>query len=350
MKQRIKKIYNISILLIGVALLIYLCVSENGLFDLAGHIGTLHAGWLTLAAAGTLGELLLDALLIYWFTRLTDRRYPLRYALRSGMTGHFYSAITPFQTGGQPMQVFFMSRQGVDPGVSTAALIQKFLVYQSCLTAYSAFAILVFFPLFGGRVGAGFWGLALAGFCLQAAIIAALVLFSFNRRLTRRLLQFVCRLLHRLHLLPDAAQAARQWEGHLDAYHACNRQLLRHKLFLLRACFLTILQLTSLFSVSYFIYRAFGLVQATALEMLCAQAFVTMLVSVVPLPGAAGASEGGFYVFFSLFFSAGTVKSATAIWRFITYYAVILVTAPFSFLRKTDKKSIGENQNENECR
>lgn len=346
MKQKLKKVYNISILLIGVALLIYLCISENGLFDLAGHIGTLKTGWLVLAFAGMLGELLLDACLICRFTRLSGKHYTFRHALRSGMIGHFYSAITPFQTGGQPMQVFFMARQGVEPGISTAALIQKFLVYQSCLTTYSAFAILACFPLFSGRVGGGFWGLAFAGFCLQAAIIAALALFSFNRHLTRRLLQFVCRLLHRLRLLPDANAAAKQWEGHLDAYHACNRQLCRHKLFLLRACILTLAQLTCLFSVSYSIYRAFGFTQATPLEMICAQAFVTMLVSVVPLPGAAAASEGGFYVFFSMFFTAGTVKPATAIWRFITYYAVILISAPFSFLQKNDKNALEDKQNE----
>ena len=346
MKQKLKKVYNIAILLTGVALLIYLCVSENGLFDLAGHIGTMKTGWLALAFAGSLGELLLDAYLIYRFTRLSDSRYALRSALRSGMIGHFYSAITPFQTGGQPMQVFFMSRQGINPGVSTAALIQKFLVYQSCLTAYSAFAILACFPLYGGRVGAGFWGLAFAGFCLQAAIIAALAMFSFNRRLTSRLLGAACRLLQRFRLIPDANAAAREWERHLEAYHACNRQLFRRKLFLLRACFLTLAQLTCLFSVSYSIYRAFGYDQATLLEMVCTQAFVTMLVSVIPLPGAAGASEGGFYVFFSLFFPAGTVKPATAIWRFITYYAVILISAPFSFLRKTDKNALEDQQNE----
>lgn len=346
MKQKLKKIYNISILLIGAALLIYLCISENGLFDLAAHIHSLQPGWLALAFAGMLGELLLDACLIYGFTRLSDRRYTLRHAFRSGMVGHFYSAITPFQTGGQPMQVFFMSRQGVDPGVSTAALIQKFLVYQSCLTAYSAFAILACFPLFSGQVGAGFWGLAFAGFCLQAAVIAALVMFSFSRKLTLKLLRLVCRFLYRLRLLSDAQAAADQWAGHLDAYHACNRQLYQHKFFLLRACLLTLAQLTCLFSVSYSIYRAFGFVQAAALVMLCAQAFVTMLVSVVPLPGAAGASEGGFYVFFSLFFTAGTVKSATAIWRFITYYSVILISGPFSFLRKSDKKALEEQYDE----
>ena len=65
MKQKLKKIYNASILLIGVALLIYLCVSENGLFDLARHIGSLQAGWLALAFVGMLGELLLDEGLIY---------------------------------------------------------------------------------------------------------------------------------------------------------------------------------------------------------------------------------------------------------------------------------------------
>ena len=52
------------------------------------------------------------------------------------------------------------------------------------------------------------------------------------------------------------------------------------------------------------------------------------------LPGAAGASEGSFYLFFSMFFTGGTIKSAILLWRIFSYYAVILVSAPFCGITK----------------
>ena len=51
--------------------------------------------------------------------------------------------VTPFATGGQPMQVYCMSKYGVEPGKGVSALTQKFVVYQSTLVAYSAAALLL---------------------------------------------------------------------------------------------------------------------------------------------------------------------------------------------------------------
>ena len=54
------------------------------------------------------------------------------------------------------------------------------------------------------------------------------------------------------------------------------------------------------------------------------QAFLFLTVSFVPLPGAAGASEGGFYLFFALIFPGTIMPLAMLLWRFATYYANIL--------------------------
>ena len=53
--------------------------------------------------------------------------------------------------------------------------------------------------------------------------------------------------------------------------------------------------------------------------------------------GATGAAELAFSVFYGMFFGTDMLKSALLMWRVITYYAVILISAPFSMLTK--KKS-----------
>ena len=342
----VKRIFNASVLVISVVLIIYFCVSEDGLLDLAKNIHQFKKTWLFLAVMGMLGDLFLDAGLIYLFTKSGEKRYTLRKALKSGIVGHFYSAVTPFQSGGQPMQIYIMTKQGVDPAVSTSAMIQKFLVYQTCLTAYSAFAIAFCFQLFSGSISGGFWGIALIGFLVQAAVIVALVLFSFNRDLTHRILVFFCRFLYRIHILSDDETAVENLEEVLDRFHESNHRLYQKKKLLLCTYVLTFFQQTCLFSVSYCIYRAFNFEAASPIEMICAQAFVTMVSSMVPLPGAAGASEGSFYVFLSMFFTSGTIKSATLLWRIITYYAVIMITAPFSRITKKMQK---ECEKEGRC-
>ena len=344
-KERMKKkkygktIFNGSILILSVGLLVYFCVSEDGLVDLASNIDEFRKEWLALGFLGMLGDLVLDGWLIQLFTKSSAPGYRFRDAMKSGMVGHFYSAVTPFQSGGQPMQVYLMAKQGVDPGVSTAAMVQKFLVYQTCLTIYSAAAILLRFSFFSQSLPGGVLGLAVVGFIIQGAVIGGLVLFSFNRTVTHRIVSWFCAVLAKLRLLHDYEGTIRRIETQLEYFHESNAELFRKKKLLVSSCVLTFLQQTSLFSVSYCVYRAFGLSGASAVDMICAQAFVTMVSCMVPLPGAAGASEGSFYVFFSMFFTSATIKPATLLWRIITYYSVILITAPFSRITRKMQES-----------
>jgi hypothetical protein len=55
------------------------------------------------------------------------------------------------------------------------------------------------------------------------------------------------------------------------------------------------------------------------------QSFLSLAVSFFPLPGASGASEGGFYIFFSDYFTKVPVYIAMIIWRFISYYSILIV-------------------------
>lgn len=62
--------------------------------------------------------------------------------------------------------------------------------------------------------------------------------------------------------------------------------------------------------------------------------------SYTPLPGASGAQEGGFLVYFGSVFTGGTVSVALLVWRFITYYLCLLVGCAdsiFTSLRKRVK-------------
>ena len=59
-----------------------------------------------------------------------------------------------------------------------------------------------------------------------------------------------------------------------------------------------------------------------------------MVSSLVPLPGGSGAAEYCFSTFFMSYISPETMKSAILIWRTITYYGTIMISLPFSSIKK----------------
>jgi hypothetical protein len=59
--------------------------------------------------------------------------------------------------------------------------------------------------------------------------------------------------------------------------------------------------------------------------VLAVQFLLYITASFTPLPGASGAQEGGFYLFFKSFFPDSLIFAALLIWRFVTYYLFIII-------------------------
>lgn len=351
MKKKIsgKTIFNLSVVVLCVGMLGYFCLSDNGLFAFLRSAPKIDAGWLVMGVVCHLLNIAIDAYLIYRFTANNCSGYRFRGALKSSMVGQFFSSITPFASGGQPMQIYLMSKQGVDPGISTAGLMQKFLVYQSTLTVYSLLAILLRWQFFDGAMKV-MWGAALLGFASQALVIVGILLFSFNRKITHKLITFVFRILANMHIIKDASTKIENLENQLSSFHNCNRDLFKNRRLLLETYVCTAVQLTATFIIPYCIYRSFSFDGARVVDMVASQAFVTMVSSFVPLPGAAGGSELSFLGFFGMFFTQETLQPAVLVWRLITYYGTIAISAPFSHLAKKEKekntteKTVQDNQ------
>ncbi len=335
-KISVKVILNTVLVVFLVSLFFYLCFSDNGLIDLLKNSKGFNKPWLIMAFCCHLINIFIDIYLVYKFTVNMDKRYTFKKAIRSSMIGQFFSAVTPGASGGQPMQVYAMADQGVDSGIATSALVQKFLVYQTVLTFYSIIAILIRIDYFNS-LNKIVWSITLTGFVMQAVVIAAILLFSFNRKVTSKIISGTMHLLSSLHVLKDVDEKIDRLNAQLVLFYDGNKALYRDKYMFLKTYVLTAIQLTSIFIVPYCIYRAFHLHGASMISMICAQSFVTMSSCLVPIPGSSGVAEGASSIFFSPFFDETTIKSAIALSRFITYYFTILISLPFSRFAKKKK-------------
>lgn len=328
-------IFNIFVVAVSVALIVYFCVSKDGLIDLIKSDINLDFFWLVTAVLCQLGSMIIDSLLLYLYIKRRYSNFRFSDGIKSSFVGSFFSAITPSSSGGQPMQVIFMSAKKIDAGYSTSCLIQKFLVYQITSTAFTVFALILEFDFFIKNVNTPLlWLFLIAGFFSQVVVTGVIIFASFNRKISKWLLKLTEKILGKIRFIKTPEKYVEKLSNQVELFHDGNKSLIKSPKLLITSFTLIFVQILLMMLVPYCVYRGFSLNSATVVEIVCSQSFVTLASAMMPLPGATGAAELSFSVFYGIFFGSAMLKSALLMWRVITYYAVILICAPFSMLTK----------------
>ncbi len=108
------------------------------------------------------------------------KREPFLRSLKVGIIGLYYGAITPFATGGQPIQVVYMRRNNIPVGTATCIVRIKFVVYELSLCAMFVAAMAVRGSYYYANYNEVFW-LATLGFVFNLIAVFAIILTIINK-------------------------------------------------------------------------------------------------------------------------------------------------------------------------
>ena len=156
-------------LILGVAsagIFVLLIVLTHGWMDLIHQLKSLQLQWIIAAIFSMILYWVFEAKILQITVFLMKKDYKFKEAFKVTMIGQYFNSITPFASGGQPMQLYALTKQGLGAGKSGSALMIKFIMYQSILTIYSL--ILIFWKLdFFRRKTSNLFYLIGVGFAVQ---------------------------------------------------------------------------------------------------------------------------------------------------------------------------------------
>jgi len=298
----------------------------NGVLNVIGDLSPI---WMLIA---------IGVLLIHWgsstmslrmFVKGVGENISFRHAIKVTMIGCYYSAITPFASGGQPIQVMYLKRDGIPVGKSSCVFSLKFIVFQLTMCLY----FIVGMILRGGYYYAAhpeiFW-LTVLGIVINATMMALVIFVIISKVKTLMFATKVINFLAKIKLVKRPEQTLLSVTKTLDEYHASSKYIGTNLVMMIKGLMYSTLEMGAYFFITYCIYRALGLQGSGVIDIVFLQAFLYLTVSFVPLPGAALASEGGFFIFFNVLFpGAQLIYVAMLIWRLFTYYSNLLVGAGF---------------------
>ena len=326
MKVWKKKVFNYIFLILLTALVLYFCLKDD-FNNIVNELLNINVWWLFYALVLMFG---------YWFFRsLVLKRFTSRFkpgarflnSFQLTMRTQFFNAVTPFATGGQPYQVYYLSKEDIKVSSSTSIIMQNFIVYQIALVSLGIVAVIAnkllhFYPKVAllGR-------LVTIGFIANTLVVVFMFLIAFNRRFNQWLVKIGIWTLTKLHIVKDKEKKLKEWSDFANSFHDSALVLLKAKKDFIYGIGLNFIALISLYLIPLAILYATGGNEFNSIETVVTSAYVMLLGSFVPMPGGTGGLEYGFIAFYGNFLSGSQLTAIMLLWRFVTYYLGIILGA-----------------------
>ena len=326
-----KKVFNLVFISLSAIILLIVIISTQGFDGLMHQLANIRYPWIAGALICMLLYWGLEAVVLHIITTFLHEKQKTSDSFKITMIGQFFNSITPFATGGQPAQLYAMIRDGVEAGHAGSILMIKFIVFQTILTIYSLIIILLKAAyLISYNTTLFYW--VIIGFLVHTTVFLLLVFFSYSKSVHKKLLVTFIKLLKRFRIIKDAEKMENKFKEELANFHAHTKILRNNIGLLVKTSVLTILQFTCFFLIPYFVFRAFGMDDASLWNLIAVGVFVSTAISAIPLPGGTIGAEGGFVLYFRMFFDNASLVPAMLIWRIITYYSCIGIGGLFTVL------------------
>lgn len=324
MKNKTSKILEAAFFFLIMLLTFYTVFAKNDLGNIISSIGKLNPFYFFCAASSAVFFVCMEGFMIWQLLRLTEKNASLLRCFSYSFIGFFFSGITPSATGGQPAQLLAMKKDGLSLGSSTFSLMAVALFYKLIL-ALLGVGILFFWK--NGLVSylGSYMGLYYLGLFLNSLLVALLILVMFHGSWLESLVLGIEHFCIKIRLCKPSSKRKEAFHRLLSDYQETLRFLLENKLQIFITAFCTLMQRCSLFLLTYFIYRGFGLSGHGPLLIMTLQAAIYISVDMLPLPGSQGISEIMYALVFSSVFTKPFLIPSMCVTRGLSFYFLLLV-------------------------
>lgn len=328
---------NLIICLIAFVVMIVYLLFVDKLDNILNAISNINPIFIVICVLFMVGYWFCESATVHTILKALHPAAKFRDTFTNTIIGQYFNCITPCASGGQPMQAYYFVKFGVPLGSGLSALLSRFIVYQFVLTVYSIFTLVIGVGQFGEDLSnKGLMPFVLIGFVVNTAVIVFLLGIAFWKTGTLKLANAIITLLAKMHIVKKPLKQRVYFTREVNKFHRNFNFLKKNVKVILISCFFTFIQLTLFLSISFVLYKGFGLSGTSLLQIISYQAFVLMISSFIPLPGAIGAAELGYSGFFKDILGEYT-GVATMLWRIFTFYLPIIVGMVFTMTLKKKK-------------
>lgn len=283
--------------------------------------------------------LALDAFRILLLAQgVTGKWISLRTCFEVILTGAFLAAVTPFQTGGLPVQLYLLKQDGISYGKGTLIILLRAIFF--------AIMFLILFPFLFPILTQEYDVTSIKILSRYSLIVYPIIVLIIAFALIKP--DIIKRFMYKLTLIRGKRNKAtkivfkifKELEEMKDGFWFFVKNRKTHSVI---SFFMTFIAYIPFFFIAPLLLKGIGL-DVSFIRIAFLQLVVVLFTFFSPTPGATGVSEGVFAIMFSGIIRKSLLGVFTILWRFFTFY----ISAIVGGIMTLDILDLGEVEIENE--
>lgn len=319
-----KNVVGVIVLILLIGLTLWTVFKDNDIGDVFNAMLSLKPEWFVISAVAAIFFVCAEGLMIWYLLRTLKCKTSLFSCFGYSFVGFFFSGITPSASGGQPMQLYYMTKDKIKISDSTVALTVVAVLYKAIIVLVGTF-IAIFCNSMINQYLEGYIYLFYFGLGLNLVVVIALLFLMINPNAFRKIMHKCERLLVKMHILKPSLNRIRKLTNIAYDYNYAVTRFIKNFKAIAVTAVITLLQRCSIFFITYFIYRGMGLNDKDVFLITVLQAAIYVAVDLLPLPGSQGISELMYQTVFCTIFTGTFLPASVLITRGISFYLPLII-------------------------
>lgn len=335
-----KSVKRNSIILLLITIVVLYFVIKDDFYDIVRALSKANVLFICLGIVFTVGYWFFKSLALHNIVKEYRKKIKVSQIFKQITITQFFNGITPFASGGQPMQIYMLNKSGIKLTHSTNIIVQDFILYQMALITHGVIAVLLNWQFHYLQDNPFLRNLTILGFFINTMVGLGLLFVSFSKKFNSFVVNKIIGLFSKIKLIKSKDKTIESWKKKLKEFNESAVILRQNKMLVIKGYVFNMLGLLCYYLTPLFVIYALGLgssVTVAAVYVSCA--YVSVIGAFVPIPGGSGGIEYSFLEFFGNFITGSNLSAVLIIWRSITYYfAIVVGSIVFNTFRGVEEK------------
>ena len=318
-----KKIKFRSIIILLITIFLFWYILKDNFVKSIDLIASSNKWLILLSILTYIVYFIIEAYLLKLLIDKSCKKYSFKKVIELNIMTKFFNGITPFSLGGQPLQVYELSKNKVPVTKSILVIVENFIILQITMSIMiilslklNKYKLLLYF----------LYILTLIGALITIVSFVITILICVKIELASKIGKNMINLLNKLNIIKDKETTLNKWNSKCIEYQNGFKNLIKDRKFIIKCVCVNFIYMTVFFMIPFFTLKAlnisFNINMFYAIILSC---FVYISASFIPIPGSSISTEYSFIHYFNLIVCEAIVIPGVLLYRVITYYLPCIV-------------------------
>ncbi len=320
-----KKIKFRSIIILLITIFLFWYILKDNFVKSIDLIASSNKWLILLSILTYIVYFIIEAYLLKLLIDKSCKKYSFKKVIELNIMTKFFNGITPFSLGGQPLQVYELSKNKVPITKSLLVIVENFIILQITMTIMIILS-LVFGYVFELKPNNFLYIMTLIGALITIVSFVITILICVKIELASKIGKNMINLLNKLNIIKDKETILNKWNSKCIEYQNGFKNLIKDRKFIIKCVCVNFIYMTVFFMIPFFTLKALNIsFNINMFYVIILSCFVYISASFIPIPGSSISTEYSFIHYFNLIVCEAIVIPGVLLYRIITYYLPCIV-------------------------